>query len=112
MIMLIIYFLLYLWKGEFKYPVLERIIFFLGDAVLLTLFFIFKYHNEYITAYDLDFFGVAGVMALDFLLYLVRGGKLFCYGQSEGTSEVHPEPVGQDSSARVKKNKYEHDSGE
>ena len=82
MIMFIVYFLMYLWKGEYKYPVLERIIFFVGEGIFLALFFIFKYKPEYITDYDLDFFGLAIIMGLDFIAFLVRGIKLYCYGQS------------------------------
>ena len=114
MILLIVYSLLYLWKGEFKYQIMERVVFFLGDGAFLTLFYIFKYHPEYITQYDLDFFGLAGIMILDILLYLVRGGKLMCYGKSEGQAEVNPEPAeeGNESPKFEKKvNRYEHDSG-
>jgi hypothetical protein len=91
MISLIIYFLLYLWKGEYKYPILERVVFVLGDGVFLALYYLFKYKPEYITDYDLDLFGLAGVLGLDFMLYLVRGGKLFCYGVNEGVAPINPE---------------------
>lgn len=43
MIMVIIYPILYVWKGDFKYPVMERIIFILGEAAFLSLYYLFKY---------------------------------------------------------------------
>jgi len=84
MIPLIIYPVLHIWKGEFKYPILERIIYGLGEAAFLALFYIFQYGATYITDYDLDFCLLAFVIMIDLLLYLVRGIRLGIYGVSEG----------------------------
>ena len=43
MIMVIINPILHVWKGDFKYPVMERIIFILGEAAFLSLYYLFKY---------------------------------------------------------------------
>lgn len=43
MIMVIIYPILHTWKGDFKYPVMERIIFIIGEAAFLSLYYLFKY---------------------------------------------------------------------
>ena len=105
MVMLIVYFPLHLWKGDFKYPIIERIVFFLGEAFFLTLFFIFKYKPVYITDYDLDFFGLTIVILIDFFVYLIRGIRLMCYGESEGQVGVNPETNRNSPSPRVKPNK-------
>lgn len=80
MIMLIIYPIIATWKGEFKYPVLERVIFGLGEAAFLANFFIFKYKPEYIQSYDLDFFFLGFVLLIDVFLYLIRAIRIGCYG--------------------------------
>jgi hypothetical protein len=80
MVMLIIYPLLYIWKGEFKYPLMERIIFGLGEAAFLANFFIFKYRSEYINTYDIDFFFLGFVLIIDIFLYLIRTCRIGCYG--------------------------------
>lgn len=82
MIALILYFLIYLWKGEFKYPIVERIIFLLGDGAFLTMFFLFKEEPSAITDNDLDFFILAMILGVDIVLYIVRGIRMFCYGVS------------------------------
>jgi hypothetical protein len=43
MVMLIVYPLIHIWEAEFKYPLMERIIYGLGEAAFLANFFIFKY---------------------------------------------------------------------
>ena len=48
------------------------------------IYFIFTYKPSYITDYDLDLFMLAFVMALDALLYIVRGIRMFCFGAHEG----------------------------
>lgn len=84
--MLIIYPVLHAWKGEFKYPVMERIIFIVGEAAFLALFYIFRYQStNYIVSYDLDFFLLAVVLLIDVLLYFVRTMRMVCYGANEGS---------------------------
>ena len=90
MIALIIVPLLQLWKGDFKYPILERIIFFLGEAAFITLYYIFRYRASYITQYDLDFYGLGAILLIDLLLYFVRTIRLACYGRHEGSNAVNP----------------------
>jgi hypothetical protein len=53
----------------------------LGEGAFLAIYYIFTFAPNYITTYDLDFFGLAGVIAIDLLLYLVRGFRLMTYGQ-------------------------------
>jgi hypothetical protein len=89
MIPLILYSFIHMWKGEFKYPVMERIIFGLGEAAFLTNYFIFKYGPQYIGSYDLDFFFLGFVLFIDILLYVVRACRMVCYGVNEN-SEVNP----------------------
>ena len=101
MISLVLYFLVYLWKGDFKYPILERVIFGLGDGAFLTIYYIFKYGPSYITTYDLDFFGLGGGLVIDLVLYIVRGSRLFMYGASEGRADVNPEIIPDTSSPRL-----------
>lgn len=117
MIALIIYPILHTWKGDFKYPIMERIIYFLGEAAFLALFFLFKYKPQYISDYDIDFFVLGGILLFDTLLYLIRTIKLACYGAHEGSNVVNPEG-GEISAAKLetsprveKRSKYEHDSG-
>ncbi len=114
MISLILYFLITLWKGDYKYPVMERVIFGLGDAAFLTIYYLFKYGPTYITDYDIDFFGFGGILVIDLVLYTIRGARLFMYGANEGRADVNPEVLPDTSSPRIEKkvNKYEHDSGE
>lgn len=109
MIMLILYPLVYIWKGEFKYPMLERIIFGLGEAAFLANFFIFKYHPEYIQNYDIDFFLLSFILIIDIVLYLVRACRLGCYGVNEN-AEVNPETMLKENIKKPEKiNKYDHD---
>jgi len=94
---------------------MERIVFFLGDGAFITLYYIFNFQSSYITQYDLDFFGLAGIIAIDLLLFMFRGGRLMCYGADEGRVEVNPEQPtlgGPTPVVEKKINKYEHDSGE
>lgn len=91
MIGIIIYPLIHLWKGEFKYPIAERIIFIIGEAAFLTIYFLFKYGPSLITDYDLDFLLLAGVLLLDVLLYFVRAIRMCCYGFHEGKTDNIPE---------------------
>lgn len=109
MIMLIIYSVIATWKGEFKYFVLERVLFGLGEAAFLANFFIFKYRPEYIQSYDLDFFFLGFVLLIDIFLYLIRAIRIGCYGTAE-SNEVNPEILNPTKKPE-KVNKYEHDSG-
>lgn len=102
MIALIIYPILHLWKGDFKYPVMERIVFILGEAAFLAIYYIFKYGTDYITQYDVDFFGLGGVLLIDLVLYLIRTTRLICYGGNEGTDKaVNPEARLEETAAKI-----------
>lgn len=109
MIMLIIYPIIAVWKGEFKHPVLERVLLGLGEAAFLANFFIFKYRAEYIKSYDVDFFFLGFVLLIDVLLYLIRAVRVGCYGTAEN-NEVNPETANPAKKSQ-KVDKYEHDSG-
>ena len=101
------YSVLYLIFGEFKYKIMERVIFFLGDGAFITLYFIFTYNPQYIIDYDLDLFGLAGIMLVDALLYVIRGIRMFCYGPNEGIANegsINPEI----NEKGPKKNKYDY----
>jgi len=83
MIMLIIYPILHAWKGDFKYPIMERVVFIIGEAAFLALFYLFKYQNSnYIVSYNLDFFLLGGVLLMDALLFFFRAIRLACYGNN------------------------------
>ena len=120
MIALIICPLLHLWKGDYKYPILERVIYILGEAAFLALYYLFKYKPSYVTDYDLDVYALGGVILIDAVLYFIRTLKMICYGVHEGSSVVNPEDtqdveLKESSSPKAlekKKSKYEHDSGE
>ena len=83
-IVLGVYSFFYLIFGEFRYKCMERVIFFLGDGTFISLYFIFTYKETAITDYDLDLFGLASIMFLDALLYIVRAIRMYCYGPMEG----------------------------
>lgn len=119
MIPLLLFGFIYMWKGVFKYPVMERVIFIFGEAIFVALYYLFKYASDYISKYDIDFFVIGVVLLIDLMLYLVRGCKLGLYGISESSAEVNPEervkvdPMSSPRGREVRKaNKYEHDSGE
>lgn len=59
---------------------MERVIFFLGEALFIILYYIFRYNPSYITGYDLDVYGLGGIILIDFILYFIRAIRLFCYG--------------------------------
>lgn len=116
-----LYALLYVWNGEFKFVVAERIVFVVGEAAFIALIELFKYAPDYVTQYELDFFLLGSVLLLDFLLYLVKAIKLGCSGSSEGQVEIKPEETPKAASPKtaspkpketLKVSKYEHDSGE
>jgi len=123
MIMVIIYPILHAWKGDFKYPVMERIIFILGEAAFLSLYYLFKYEKDnYIYSYNLDFFLLGAVLLMDTILYFVRTIRLVCYGSNEGkpnTTNNLVQPEGEAETAGkielssrgvAKVTKVEHDS--
>ena len=107
-IVLGVYSVLYLILGEFRYKCMERVIFFLGDGAFITLYFIFTYKPVYITDHDLDLFGLAGIMTLDTLLYIIRAIRLYCYGPHEGVGDVAPEEE-REKERRPKVNKYDYE---
>jgi hypothetical protein len=93
MIPLILYFFIYIWKGEFTYPVMERVIFGLGEAAFLAVFYLFKYDSSDLLSYDLDFFLLGFIILIDLILYFARGISLGVYGTvSKDIAEVNPEP--------------------
>lgn len=117
-----LYALLYVWNGEFKFVVMERIVFILGECAFIALIELFKYAPDYITQYELDFFLLGSILFLDILLYLVKTIKLACSGSSEGQVEIKPEEESPKVASpktgspkpkeTLKVSKYEHDSGE
>lgn len=113
-IVLGVYSILYLIFGDYRYKVVERVIFFIGDALFVALYFLFTYQPSYIADYDLDLFGLAVLMAIDAVLYVVRGVRMYCFGAYEGVAEVNPESSFESPKPKEKAryNKYEHDSGE
>lgn len=113
-IVLGVYSVLYLIFGDYRYKVVERVVFFIGDALFVALYFLFTYQPSYIADYDLDLFGLAALMAIDAVLYVVRGIRMYCFGAYEGVAEVNPESSFESPKPKEKGkyNKYEHDSGE
>lgn len=75
-----LYSLIYLWKGEYQFVVGERIIFGLGEGVIIALFGLYLYKSSYIEMYDLDFFGIGGVLLVDLIFYIVKAIRLAKYG--------------------------------
>ena len=93
---------------------MERVIFLLGDGAFITLYFIFTYNPQYIIDYDLDLFGLAGIMLVDALLYIIRGIRMYCYGPNEGVANdgVNPENADNEKERKPKYNKYDYDVNE
>jgi hypothetical protein len=78
---IILYAFIYTWKHDFTFKIGERIIFLLGEAVLVTLFSIFLFNPQYIQDYDLDFFGLAAILLMDVIFVIVKLVRLIKYGK-------------------------------
>ena len=63
--------------GEFKYKIVERVIFCVGEAAFLILYFIFTYNPQAMIDSNLDFFFFLFVIYMEVTLYIVRGVRKY-----------------------------------
>lgn len=69
---IIIYDLVFLIKYKFIYRCFERFVFIVQEAVLITIFSLFLFNNQYIFNYNLDLFGLAIVTFFELIIFFPR----------------------------------------
>ena len=87
---LVAYTVIYLWKNNFTYKIVERVLFGLGEAAAITLFSLYLFGNSYIIQYDLDFFALGLIIFLDVIFYTVKLVSWLKYGKVS-IDKINPE---------------------
>ena len=91
---LVIYDILYLAKYKFDFKCGERFVFILQEAIILAMYSVYTFKDQYLGDYDIDIIALFVVFALELMLFLPKLYK-FCKGndeEEEGNSEkVNPE---------------------
>lgn len=78
---LVIYSVLYMWKGIYINKVVERIIFGIEEGIIITLYSLFMFDPVNLALYDVDFFGLAIILLLDIIYITMRMVSWLVYGQ-------------------------------
>jgi hypothetical protein len=78
---LVLFTIVYAWKARFRYRVCERVLYVLEEAIAITIFSLFLFKSEYITSYDIDFIGLAVILILEVIYYLIKIVNLVKYGK-------------------------------
>jgi hypothetical protein len=89
---LVIYAVLYLWKGIFMYNIFERIIYGIGEAAAITIYSFILFAPDSLKQYEIDFLGLALILFVDLIVLTVRMIGWLVYGKTS-TDRVNPEEV-------------------
>jgi hypothetical protein len=87
---LVIYAVLYLWKGVFMYKIFERIMFGIGEAAAITIYSLFLFAPDHLKQYEIDFLGLALILFVDLIVLTVRMIGWLVYGKTSA-DKVNPE---------------------
>ena len=67
-----IYMLIYSCKNKFTFNVMERLLFWLGEALMISVFSFFLFRVEWLHNYYFDLFFISGVLLMDGVCYVVK----------------------------------------
>ena len=97
---LVIYEIFYLVKYKFTFKCCERFIFILQEAIIICVYSIYTFKDQYLSDYDIDIIALFLVFVLEVLLFLP---KLYRYCKSDGEDEEEGEAVNPEQRARVRR---------
>lgn len=66
------------------YPITERILFGLGEAIAIVIFSMYLFDVTDLMKYELDFIGLAVILFLDLMIFIIRFIGWMCYGKRLG----------------------------
>ena len=78
---LVIYSVLYIWKGIFINKVIERILFGLEESIMIVIFSLYLFDPAHIIQYEIDFVGLAVILLLHIIYITLRLVSWLVYGQ-------------------------------
>lgn len=98
----VLYTVLFAWKNSFVFKAAGRVVFIIGEIILLVLFSFFLFKAQIIVNYNLDLFGVSLMFLMDLVYYTVE----IVYIQKHGIpAESNEAKVNPEASEQGNKNK-------
>jgi hypothetical protein len=88
---IIIYDLVFLIRYKFLFKCFERFVFIIQEAVLITVYSLFLFNNQYIFTYNIDLFGLAIVIFFELIIFFPRLANACKNDEEQSDPEVNPE---------------------
>lgn len=103
------YAILFTIKHPFHFRIVGRILFVLGEAMMVAVFSFFLFKQDFLTSYSLDFILVAALLLIDLVYHIAELIDYYRNGVNETESQrIAPEGSGERVSPKGKKgNSYE-----